>query len=640
MRHLALLNEKQKEAVLHTEGPLLIIAGAGAGKTKTLTHRIVELISKGVSPENILAITFTNKAAQEMKERTRALLETYTLHLHGEPFIATFHSLGVHILKKHAVRYGLTRHFGIADENDSLALIKEAIEATGLDTKQTEPKKVRGLISRIKGEGMNAEQYSLKTSSHYEKMVAEIFRNYERFLIRDHAFDFDDLLLKTAELLRNHPEIRKEYQDRFHYIHVDEYQDTNAVQYEITKLLTGQRKNICVVGDSDQNIYSWRGANLKNILNFERDYPGAHVVLLEENYRSTKTILEAANAIIKKNSVRKEKNLFTENMQGDPIVITECYDEVLEAESIARTIESLAKDGVTFEEIAVLYRANFQSRVLEEALLSRQIPYQVLGTKFFDRKEIKDVLSYIRAALNKESLGDIKRIINVPARGLGKVTVTKLLSGKMNELTPATQKKIQGFYTLLDTIAKYLHNHMPSETIKFVLKETGLEETLAQGSSDDIERLENMKELATVALSYDSYGPTEGIERLLENASLAGEQDSLLQNKEGGVRLMTVHASKGLEFDHVFITGLEQDLFPHKRDTKRSLEDQEEERRLFYVALTRARVALHLSYASIRTLYGQRMISTPSEFLYDIPEELTEKTIAVKEDGGYTIFLD
>jgi DNA helicase-2/ATP-dependent DNA helicase PcrA len=641
MQHLHELNERQKEAVLKTEGPLLIIAGAGAGKTKTLTHRIVHLVLGGVRPENILAITFTNKAAHEMRERALSLLEKYAGRTEGVPFISTFHSLGVHILKAHAVHYGLTRHFGIADENDSMALIKESIEAAGLDVKQTDPRKVRGLISRIKGEGMSAEGYYNKTSTHYEKMVAEIFRNYERFLKRDQAFDFDDLLLKSVELLRKYPEIRNEYRARFRYIHVDEYQDTNGVQYELTKLLVGDEKNLCVVGDGDQNIYSWRGANLKNILNFERDYTGAHVVLLEENYRSTKNILEAANAVIKKNTVRKDKNLFTQNNDGPLITLVECYDESVEANHLAEEIAELERSGVAPESIAILYRANFQSRILEEALLRAQVPYQVLGTKFFDRKEIKDILSYIRAALNKESLGDIKRIINIPARGIGKVTLVKLLAGERAQLPLAMQKKIEGFYSLLDSIHIYIQDHLPSEVVKFIIKETGLEEQLSKGSSDDLERLENMRELVTVALSYDTFGVNEGLERLLENAALASDQDTLLQKKEGGVRLMTVHASKGLEFDYIFITGLEQDLFPHRRDSKRTIEDQEEERRLFYVALTRAAKKLTLSYASVRTLYGQRMINAPSEFIFDIPEHLIERTVAQNTPSyGHTIFLE
>lgn len=642
MNHLDGLNAEQKKAVLQTEGPLLIIAGAGAGKTKTLTHRIVHLVMQGVAPENILAITFTNKAAHEMRERALALLAKYAERAGGVPFISTFHSLGVHILKSHAHHFGLTRHFGIADDSDSMGLIKESIEACGLDIKQTEPRKVRGLISRIKGEGMNAESYYAKTSTAYERMIGEIFRNYEKFLKRDGAFDFDDLLLKSLELLKRFPEIRDEYRARFRYIHVDEYQDTNGVQYELVRLLVGPAHNLCVVGDSDQNIYSWRGANLKNILNFEKDYPDAKVVLLEENYRSTKNILEAANTVIAKNTVRKAKNLFTSNTTGDPITLVECYDEAIEAGHIAETVAGLDRQGIPLGSIAVLYRANFQSRVLEEAFLSAQIPYQVLGTKFFDRKEIKDILSYIRAALNKESLGDIKRIINVPVRGIGKVTIAKLFAGESAALPPLMSRKIAQFYELLEKIAGHIQTNVPSEVVKFILKETKLEDTLKNGSSDDLERLENMRELATVALSYDAYGPSEGLEKLLENAALASDQDTLLEKKEEAVRLMTVHASKGLEYDYIFVAGLEQDLFPHRRDHKLTIEDQEEERRLFYVALTRAAKKLYLSFAGIRTLYGSRVINAPSEFLFDIPEHLVTREVAQTQapSFGHTIFFD
>jgi len=634
MPHLEGLNERQKEAALHTKGPLLIIAGAGAGKTKTLTERIVHLVKEGVAPEHILAITFTNKAAAEMRERVHLALKKETPRTEGMPFVSTFHALGVYILRQEHAAAGLPKHFTIADEGDALSLVKEALEKNGLDPKQYEPRKIRSIISRQKGEFVTAGDFAEKAQSNLERIVARVWTTYETLLFREKSLDFDDLLLKTVLLFLQNPHIRERYQRRWQYLHIDEYQDTNEIQYTLSKLLVGPEKNICVVGDSDQNIYSWRGAKIKNILNFEEDYPNAKVVLLEENYRSTGTILEAANEVIGKNVVRKEKNLFTKKGKGETITLYEAYDEADEAGYVARTTEELFAKGAKPEEIAVLYRANFQSRVLEEALLGMNIPYQVLGVKFFDRKEIKDTLAYIRAALNGESLSDIKRIINFPPRGIGKATLAKLFAGAQSELPASMQKKIALFYELLDKIKAYAETHSPSETIKFTIIESGIEKTWKHGTSDEVERLENIEELATLAKAYDSLGPVEGLSVLLTNASLASDQDTLLEGKTG-LRLMTVHAAKGLEFKYVFVTGLEQDLFPHQRNHNASAEDAEEERRLMYVAITRAEKKLFLSWASIRTVFGSRQINAPSEFLYDIPEHLLEREYNSGRPGKY-----
>jgi len=645
MQYLESLNDKQKEAVLYTEGPLLIVAGAGAGKTKTITHRIIHLIHQGISPSSILAVTFTNKAAKEMRDRVYAMLEnpihgnqnTYLSHgVNSEiPFISTFHSLGVHIIKENAPLIGLTKHFAIADEHDALVIIKDAMKARGIDPKQHEPRKIKSVISRSKGDFITSNSFSQNAQSAFASIVAVIWQDYERVLKEEKALDFDDLLLETVLILKKFPEIKQKYQDRWKYIHIDEYQDTNEVQYELTKLLVGKDENICVVGDTDQNIYSWRGANIKNMLHFEKDYPEAKIILLEQNYRSTKNIIEAANSVIGKNEYRMAKTLFTENKVGETICVYESYDEVDEAQFVASKIDELLRDH-NAEDIAILYRANFQSRVLEEALLGRQIPYQVLGVKFFERKEIKDLLSYIRASYNRESLSDIKRIINTPTRGIGKVTMVKLFSNMFSELPSAMQIKINKFYELLESIKEYAESHLPSETIKYVIKESGLEEELAHGSSDDQERLENMKELVTLATKYDAMPQGLGLEKLLEDASLASDQDTLMHNEDKqkgkqGVRLMTVHASKGLEFKYVFITGLEQDLFPHANGSK-TKEDKEEERRLFYVALTRAERKLFLSYAQLRTIFGMKQVNTPSEFIYDIPVHLTE--FEQRQSGG------
>jgi len=627
MDYLNGLNDKQKEAVLYIEGPLLIVAGAGAGKTKTITHRIIHLIHQGIAPENILAVTFTNKAAKEMRDRVHSLLPN---KMDGVPFVSTFHSLGVHIIKENAHLVGLTKHFSILDEHDALVIIKEIMKAHDIDVKQYEPRKIKTIISRAKGDFKSVEDFAQEEKSRIESLVSLIWRDYEKRLREEKSLDFDDLLIKSVHILKKYPEVKKYYQNRFKYVHIDEYQDTNEVQYELSKLLVGESKNICIVGDTDQNIYSWRGANIKNMLHFEKDYPNTKIIMLEQNYRSTKNIIEVSNLVIQKNIFRVPKNLFTENIEGEKISIFEAYDEVYEAEFVAERIDQLIRENDP-EEIAILYRANFQSRVLEEALLGRQIPYQVLGTKFFARKEIKDIISYLKASLNKESLSDIKRIINVPARGIGKVTLVKLFSGQFTNLPASMQEKINKFYLLLDQIKECAENKSPSETIKFILKKSGLEEELSRGTSDDLERLENMKELVTLANKYDNLADSPsssetGLEKLIEDASLASDQDSLL-HKGKGVRLMTVHASKGLEFKYVFITGLEQDLFPHKGLDRNppagGKKDQEEERRLFYVALTRAREKLFLSYTMLRTIYGNKQVNTPSEFFDDIPAHLS-----------------
>ena len=609
------------------EGPLLIVAGAGAGKTKTITHRIIHLIHQGIAPSSILAVTFTNKAAKEMRDRVSALLD---LPIHGafshkddaRPFISTFHSLGVHIIKENAHLIGLTKHFAIADEHDALVIIKDAMKARDIDPKQHEPRKIKSIISKAKGDFITSDIYSQNVRGAFQSIVAVLWRDYEQALKRERMLDFDDLLLEAVLILKKYPEVKQSYQERWQYIHVDEYQDTNEVQYELTKLLVGKNDNICVVGDTDQNIYSWRGANIKNMLHFEKDYADVKVIMLEQNYRSTKNIIEAANNVIKLNQYRVDKTLFTENKDGEIISVYEAYDEQDEGRYIATTIKELLRSHSP-EDIAVLYRANFQSRVLEEALLNQQIPYQVLGVKFFERREVKDLLAYIRAAYNKECLSDIKRIINTPTRGIGKVTLTKLFSGQLSMLPASMQVKISKFYQLLDTIREYADAHSPSESIKFVIKETGLESELSRGPSDELERLENMKELVTLATKYDALPQGLGMEKLLEDASLASDQDTLM-HKGKGVRLMTVHASKGLEFKYVFITGLEQDLFPHTNNGTKSKEDAEEERRLFYVALTRAEQKLHLSYASLRTIFGSRQVNMPSEFIFDIPDHLKE----------------
>lgn len=631
MTHLTGLNEEQKKAVLHTEGPLLILAGAGAGKTKTVTHRILHLIKQGTAPKNILAITFTNKAAKEMRERVYHLIQNDTelnrpISFDERPFVSTFHSLGVHIMKENSVLLGLPKHFGIFDRGDSKRVVKEALEEKGLDIKEYDPNLILNMISREKGNDVTLEGFRDRGLSDYmSDIIQSVWEKYEKALEREKAVDFDDLLLKTARLLRTNTEVREHYQKTWAYIHVDEYQDTNKVQYSIMKSLAGEKKNICVVGDVDQNIYSWRGADIKNILNFEKDFAGATTIMLEENYRSTQTILSVANHVIKKNKNRFEKNLFTKKGAGELITVFEAFDENDEARFVADKATDLIEKGVSPQEIAVLYRANFQSRVLEEAFLTKSVPYQVLGVKFFERKEVRDVLAYIRASLNPDSLSDLKRIINVPPRGIGKVTIAKIFGGQESDLSSAHKEKWQNFKDLLMRIKNVTQTQKTSDAVKYVIKQSGMEEHFSSGTGEDEERLENIRELATLASKYDIMPPGEGIEKLLEESALHSDQDEM-KEEQNAVRLMTVHASKGLEFDYIFIVGLEQDLFPHKPgESKKGSRDNEEERRLFYVALTRARLKLFLTYANMRTLFGSRQMSVPSEFIFDIPDEHLQK---------------
>ncbi len=639
------LNPAQKEAVLYTQGPLLIFAGAGAGKTKTVTCRIMHLIKTGTEPKNILAITFTNKAAKEMRDRVLTALEKErglaNTFYSEKPFVSTFHSLGVHILKENSRELGLTRNFSIFDKGDSQKTVRDIVRDMGLDPKQHEPNKILNIISREKGDLKNAQDFaeSISGENHTAThgLISQIWTEYEKRLRAEKALDFDDLLLQTYKLLKNHPAILEKYQNLWQYIHIDEYQDTNKVQYMTVKLLSAKHQNLCVVGDIDQNIYSWRGADIKNILNFEKDYPKAKVVLLEENYRSTQNILAVANSIIKKNTNRVEKNLFTKNVEGDKVSLYAGYNEAEEAHYIANKCKELIGAGVSAREIAVLYRANFQSRALEDAFLTKSVPYQVLGTKFFERKEVKDIISFVRAGLNPESMTDIKRIINVPARGIGKVTILKIFAGQKAEIPLATRLKVDQFYNLLAEIGKLADETKPSEVIKFIIRESGIEKELRDGNDEEKERLENMRELATLAIKYDHFPLGEGIEKLVEEAALATDQDSLEKN-ENAVKLMTVHASKGLEFDYVFITGLEEDLFPHQRmNSVKNKEDSEEERRLFYVALTRARKKVFLTYANTRTIFGSAQVNSPSQFIGDIEESFieTDETFEYREKIVY-----
>ncbi len=652
MKYLDSLNDSQKKAVLETEGPVLVLAGAGAGKTRTIAHRIVHLVNIGIAPEHLLAITFTNKASREMRERVKSLLiEHGSEHAVHTVTVSTFHSFSVILLRRYGERLGIKKHFTIYDRADSLRAIKKAIKHAGEDEKQFEPKTILQAISRAKGDATPLTQYREETGgAYFPTIVAEVWEQYERILRKEGALDFDDLLLFTWKLLHTEPDIRAHLSRLYRYIHVDEYQDTNKVQYEIVRMLASEHENLFCVGDIDQNIYSWRGSTIENILEFETSFPHATTILLEQNYRSTQTIIAVSNDIIAKNSRRKEKTLFTKNPEGEKVSVLCGFDERDEAFKIATTVAHLLDAGVPAGNIALLYRANFQSRVLEDAMLTFGIPYKVLGTRFFDRKEVKDVLSYVRASLNRDSETDIGRTINTPLRGIGKVTVTKLFTEGLTSLSGSAREKVVRYFTILDTIASLAQTKKASIVLAETLARSGIEQSLSGKGEEAEERLQNTKELVSLAVErYDEDTPPEGLLRLLEDASLATEQDELdkrtSRETSESVTLMTVHAAKGLEFEHVFVTGLEDGLFPYERAESSfgGRVDDEEERRLFYVAVTRAKKKVHLSYAQTRTMFGQRLVRAPSEFLFDIDDVyLDTESRAPRGEGGKEkiVYLD
>lgn len=629
------LNDAQKEAVTSTEGPVLVIAGAGAGKTRVIAHRILEIVRKGTPPGQILAITFTNKAASEMRERVLGLLREPSA-----PLVSTFHSLGLLIIKENAKLLGFKRPPSIYDRGDSMREIKAALKDAGGE--DVEPRSALAAISKAKGQGIDVAAFAASAELPRERVIARAWTLYDQALKKDGAVDFDDLLFLATRLLRDNAEVRERYRARWRYVHIDEYQDTNAIQAEMAQLLVGKEHNVCAVGDIDQTIYGWRGAEIANMIQFEKTFPGAKIILLEENYRSTKTILAAANEVISKNIYRREKNLYTKNADGEQIGIYQAFDETDEAGFIVRKIKELARHGAQPKDFCVLYRANFQSRAIEEQMMHADIPYQVLGTRFFERKEVKDVLSFVKAALFGTP-ADLARIANVPPRGIGKVTLLKILNGQEHELRGATQDKVRSLRALLSKIKTQSERSIPSELLRFTIVESGLERTLKEDKLEGPERLENLRELVSLAARYDATSPAggqapreEGLQQFLENAALQSDQDELKEDANA-VRLMTVHASKGLEFPYVFITGLEEGLFPYERADETE-SDKEEERRLCYVAITRAQKKVFLTFSSYRTVFGSKNATIPSQFLSDISDNLLEWE--APERIGRTIYLD
>ncbi len=635
MQHLDGLNDAQREAVLATEGPVSVLAGAGSGKTRVLTTRIYHLIKEGVPANRILAVTFTNKAAREMRERLAHRLGDSPL-----PFVATFHGLGRDILQRYGNRIGITRYFTIFDRDDSKSAIRKVLKDMGIDPKEMNPNFVLSRISKEKGEGSTPEAFREKYAqkSFQSRVIAEVWPKYEAILRKEKALDFDDLICLPVRLLREHEDIRKEAEQLYSHVHVDEFQDTNELQGKLAGYLSAVHNNLFVVGDIDQTIYTWRGATIENLLKFEEQYANAKTIVLAHNYRSTKTIVAAGNQIIEKNQNRKDKHAVTDNPDGEPIRLHIARNAESEARWVAREAKKTIREGVPPEEIAVLFRTNFQSRALEEAFLSEGLPYKVLGTRFLDRKEVKDVLAWVRLALDPEREVDRVRAVQAPTRGIGKVTLGKLIDGKRDTLKPAEVKKVAAFESIVMELNELSKIAVPSEFVKLVIERSGLAEALRKGGEEDAERLENAKELATLASRFDGIPGEEGIAAFLAESALAGDQDELDAPGTTGITLMTVHAAKGLEFDTVFVTGMEQGLFPHEA-REGEQRDEEEERRLFYVAVTRAKRKLNLTLATVRRIYGTDFASEPSMFIRDIDEGLITFSEGDELYGERTIYI-
>ncbi|PIQ75327.1 MAG: ATP-dependent DNA helicase PcrA [Candidatus Portnoybacteria bacterium CG11_big_fil_rev_8_21_14_0_20_40_15] len=632
------LNDKQKEAVLTLDGPLLVVAGPGSGKTKVLTHRIAYLIQQGIAPQNILAVTFTNKAANEMKERVQKLLARNRFAKPGTPAhlptLGTFHSVCARLLRSEASFIGFKKDFVIFDDKDSLALIKKVMNELEISDDQFNPQSIQNTISSAKNELIGPEFFSQNAQGYFQEVVAKVFGAYQTKLKKANAMDFDDLLSKTVELFSSHREILENYQNKFKYILVDEYQDTNHSQYVLINLLAQKYRNICAVGDFDQSIYSFRGADFRNILNFEKDYPQARLVFLEENYRSTKNILEAAHSIIIKNANRKEKNLFTQNAAGNPVVLFSAKDEQDEGTFVIEQINRLKKqEGLSFKDFTVLYRTNAQSRAIEESFLRYGFPYKVIGTfKFYERKEIKDLLSYLRFLQNPLDLLSLERIINLPPRGLGKFSAEEYLKIEkisLSQFTPKKLKALENFQNLISDLRQTAKILPLSQTLKQIIEKTALRDYLRNGTEEGESRWENVNELFTVTKKYDPFTPGEGLTAFLEEAALLSNHDEVETEKDVA-NLMTLHCAKGLEFPVVFIIGCEEGLFPHSRSMLDAWQ-MEEERRLCYVGVTRAKQHLYLTWAQQRNLYGSIQVNPPSRFLFDIPKNLIDLQ---GEEGG------
>jgi len=619
------LNDKQKEAVVNTEGPMLVLAGAGSGKTKVLTTKIAYLIEQGIDPYNIIAITFTNKAANEMKSRVKNMLGIEPPKIQ----ISTFHSFGLSIIKRHYEKVGLDKNFTIIDADDVLSTIKRILKDMNLDPKFYNPKTIRNKISSAKNELMDPDELDKFTNNELDEITVNVYREYQKRLKINNSVDFDDLLMLPIILFNENNDILAFYQDRFKYILVDEYQDTNEVQYVLTKMLSAKYKNICVVGDPDQSIYGFRGSNYRNILNFEKDYKNTKVILLEQNYRSTKNILNAANDVIKNNKNRKEKDLWTDNGEGLKIKYKRCDDEKDEANYVVSNIKKLIKDDVKLEDIAVLYRTNAQSRNIEEALLRENIPYKVVGSfYFYNRKEIKDLICYLKLIYNTSDDISLNRVINVPKRGIGLKTMENL-TAKANILNDSIFNVIDGgkelqFKNLILEFRQLSEELSLTELVDLILDKTGIKKELElEDTIESRSRIENLEEFKSITKSFeDKYGVIS-LSEFLDEISLVSDVEEH-KNSTDVVTLMTVHSAKGLEFDNVFIVGLEEGIFPHSMCLY-SPSEIEEERRLCYVAITRAKEKLTLVNSKRRLLYGQENSNPQSRFINEISDEYLDK---------------
>ncbi|OYD07518.1 DNA helicase PcrA [Paludifilum halophilum] len=634
------LNPDQRRAVEKTEGPLLIVAGAGSGKTRVLTHRVAYLLAdKQVHPWNLLAITFTNKAAREMKERIQNLVGPEA----EEIWISTFHSMCVRILRRDIERIGYSRNFTILDSSDQLTVIKQVLKEKNIDPKQFPPRSLLHRISNAKNRLWTAADLESRASGFVEEIAAQVYAAYQDKLRANQSLDFDDLLLETVRLFQQVPEVLDYYQKKFQYIHVDEYQDTNHVQYILVKMLAERHRNLCVVGDSDQSIYRFRGADITNILHFERDYSDAEVIKLERNYRSTQTILRAANGVIAHNLERKAKNLWTKNGEGEPVQLFEAENEHEEAYFVADTIVKEQKNGKDYSDFAVLYRTNAQSRVMEEVLMKANIPYRMIGgMKFYERKEIKDLLAYLRLVVNPDDDLSLTRVINVPRRGIGPTTLDKiaryaeeqnlsmfrsLLEVENIGLTARFIKPLNTFVGLIKELNAMQEYLTAGELTEEVLNRSGYREELKKEETvEAASRLENIDEFLSVTREFEDKNEDKTLVAFLTDLALVTDMDRLDEDEEASreaVTLMTLHSAKGLEFPRVFLVGMEEGVFPHNR-TLEDPEELEEERRLAYVGITRAEEQLYLTRARLRMLFGQTNANPPSSFLKEIPEQLVE----------------
>jgi DNA helicase-2/ATP-dependent DNA helicase PcrA len=629
------LTASQRKAVFHTEGPLLVLAGPGSGKTRVITYRIAALIDSGVRPYNICAITFTNKAAEEMRQRA------FALGASAGAYISTFHSLCVRILRQYADQAGIHPNFSIYDSSDQARCIKQAVKDCELDTTNFSPARMLDAISTLKNKLIDAESFKTDAFDFFSIKLAEIYLSYQNILGELNGLDFDDLLMKTAFLLRDCPDVRRELGNRFMFLLIDEYQDTNHAQYSIAKALASNHNNICATGDPDQSIYRWRGADIRNILAFESDWPDATVVKLEENFRSTANILAVADHLIAFNRNRKIKKLIPTKPEGEGIRVTGLEDENVEAQAVALQIKELAGKGASLNDIAVFYRVNAQSRSLEEAFVRNKIPYQIVrGVEFYRRKEIRDLLAYLKVLVNPSDEISLLRIINTPARGIGKVTTDRISayaarhrisffealkkSNHIDSLSKAAKAKLTVFVNMLEQFAKDIAGKVATLAER-VFTETGLAESLRAGGPEGLNALENLNELINSAAEYDKQAEEPSLLDYLQQISLFSDTDAY-DAASDRVAMMTLHAAKGLEFEHVFIAGVEDGLLPHERSSTGEDDEQlEEERRLFFVGITRAKTGLYISYARYRTIRGQFLRTIPSQFLFELGTDFTEQ---------------